>query len=109
MMFNANRKLEHAVRADSRCGSCERLTYTCRKAEMFERDATAYTLTAVCKTISNGVTHVICPDGRTTSLLGRAQTVELAELPDLTTEVTKHQPEVSNNPDVPKTAMDESW
>lgn len=111
-VVDAGRKLMHACQADTRCGGCERLTYKHEQMQDHMRDTTRIRLTSKCKTLEiPNITVVVCPDGRATSRHGGGATRTL-EPTNLEKAVTYHQPpqkEVSVNPDVPKTAMDESW
>lgn len=111
-VVEASRKLMHACQADTRCGGCVRLTYKHEQIQDHMRDSTRIRLTTQCKTTQTpNVTVVLCPDGRTTSRHGGGAT-QMLEPIDLEKAVLLHAPsekKVSVNPDVPKTAMDESW
>ena len=106
---NASKQLTKELCDRTRCGGCERATTRIETREDFLRMTKFIQLTAECTThqkLGHNST-VVCPDGRVTKAGGARIVFE----PDLTEMVGKYTPEpkVSDNPDVPKTAMDDTW
>lgn len=103
LINDASEKLRRTIVADTRCGGCPYQTIKVHEQQDMVRAETRHILTGDCERRKPGMTGVVCPDGRATSVKP-ATTLEVNDWIPID---PPSSPKV--NPDAPTTAQGDAW
>lgn len=103
LINDASEKLRRSIVADTRCGGCPHQTIKVHEHPDMLRAETRHILTGDCERRKPGMTGVVCPDGRATSVKPATH----LDVNDWFVEAEPSKPKA--NPDAPTTAQGDAW